>query len=114
MGSKIQGENGYVKTYRSVLRWEWFTDPKTAHLWEYIRTRANYDPEAYRGIQLDRGEFLETIPEMALATGLSVRSVRTALKHLKSTGEIDTEVTHNGTIVKVLNYAVYQDSDVDE
>lgn len=113
MGRRIQGENGYIKLYRSTLDWEWFDDGPTTRLWIYILLRANYEPDNYRGIELNRGEFLATQAEMAEATGLSRQSVRSALNHLKSTGEIDTEVTRYGTLVTVHKYAIYQSSDDD-
>lgn len=105
----MQGEGGFVKDYRSTVDWEWFTDPKTAHLWEYIRLRANYEPSRFRGMEIGRGEFLESLPMIALRTGLSVKSVRTALEHLESTGEVACKPTRFGMLISVLKYALYQD-----
>ena len=109
MPSRTQGDGGYVKLYRSLADWEWFKDVKTAHLWMYILLRANYEPSTFMGIKIRRGELLESQQSMAEATGLSRQSVRTALKHLKSTGEITYRVTRYGTHIKVHNYALYQD-----
>ena len=111
MGRRMQGEGGYIKLYRSLTSWEWFEDTATAHLWIYILLRANYEPSMFRGIQIGRGEFLESYATMAKNTGLTVRQIRRALIHLRRAGQIDTQRSHCGTIVKVLNYAVYQDSD---
>lgn len=107
----MQGEGGFVKDYRSTVDWEWFTDPKTAHLWEYIRLRANYEPSRYRGMVINRGEFLESLPMIALRTGLSVKSVRTGLEHLQSTGEVACQPTRYGMLISVLKYTLYQDAD---
>lgn len=104
-----QGENGYVKDYRSTVDWEWFTDVNTAHLWEYIRLRVNYEPSRFRGMVIRRGEMLESIPVIASKTGLSVQNVRTALKHLKMTGEIECNVTRYGLLIFAVKYAFFQD-----
>lgn len=105
----MQGEGGFVKDYRSTIDWEWFTDPNTAHLWEYIRLRANYEPSRFRGMEIGRGEFLESLSMIALRTGLSVKSVRTALEHLKNTGEVACKPTRFGMLISVVKYALYQD-----
>ena len=109
--ARVQGENGYIKSYRSLLDWEWFTDGNTLRTWIYILHRANYEPSRFRGYEIGRGEFIESMDTMAHNIGITRNQLRTALKHLKSTGEIDTQITNLGTIVKVLKYAIYQDTD---
>ena len=106
----MQGEGGYVKSYRSLIDWEWFTDVNTAHLWTYILLRVNYEPSRFRGIEIKRGEMLESIGTIAKRTGLSVKSVRTALKHLESTGEVACQRARYGMRISVLKYALYQDA----
>lgn len=110
MSTDIQGDSGFVKLYRSTLEWEWFKDVNTAHLWNYILMRANYKPSRFKGIRVNRGQFLESIPTMAANTGLSVKQVRTALVHLKETGEVACKRTHYGTLVSVVKYNTYQHS----
>ena len=104
----MQGEGGFVKDYRSKLDWEWFTDPKTAHLWEYICLRVNYEPSRFRGIEIRRGEMLESIKTISKNTGLSEKNVRTALEHLKSTGEVACKRTRYGLLINAIKYAHFQ------
>ena len=104
----MQGEGGFVKDYRSKLDWEWFTDPKTAHLWEYICLRVNYEPSRFRGIEIRRGEMLESINTISKNTGLSEKNVRTALEHLKSTGEVACKRTRYGLLINAIKYAHFQ------
>ena len=99
----------YIKLHRSLLEWEWFTDNKTLIVFLYLLLRANWKPNRWRGIEIKRGETLETLPGIAKATGLSVKSVRNALKHLKATGEVADKRTAYGTLISVINYAKYQD-----
>ena len=104
----IQGEGGFVRDYRSTVDWEWFTDVNTAHLWEYIRLRANYEPSRFRGIEIKRGQMLESIDTMAKKTGLTYKQVRTALNHLKKTGEIECQRARYGMLVTVIKYDIFQ------
>ena len=45
--------------------------------------------------------------------GLSIQEIRTAITHLKSTGEITTQGTNNHTIISVCNYDDYSYYDED-
>ena len=101
-------QNGFVKLYRSTLDWEWFTDHVTTHVWLYILMRVNWEPSKYKGVRIRRGEMLESLAAMAENTGLSIQQIRTALKHLKSTGEITTKATRYGTVISVVKYSIYQ------
>ena len=101
-------ENGYIKEHRSLLSWGWFKDPYTAHLWEYIRLAANWDDRVFKGKTICRGQLVTSYPSMAEATGMSVQNVRTAIKHLKQTGEITMKSYRDYSIITVLNYDKYQ------
>lgn len=109
MPVRTQGEQGYIKLFRSTLSWEWFDDDKTLKLWIYLLLRANYEPSRFRGIVIDRGEVLESLNTIAKNTHMSVKEVRTALDHLKRTGEVACKRARYGTHIKVLKYSLYQD-----
>ena len=100
--------NGYIKEYRSLLSWGWFKDPFTAHLWEYLRLAANWDETVFKGKPVRRGELVTSYPAMAEATGMSVQNVRTAIRHLKQTGEIEMKSFRDFSIVMIVNYDRYQ------
>ena len=110
MPTRTQGEGGYIKIYRSIVDWEWFQDHNTLHLWIYILLRANYEPSRFMGMKIQRGEMIESLAVMAENTGLTINEVRTALRHLNSTGEITSKGTRFGTRIKVHKYAMYQGS----
>jgi biotin operon repressor len=106
-------ENGYVRDHRSLLTWGWFKDPFTAHLWEYLRLAANWEEHDFKGHCIARGQLVTSYPSMAEATGLSIQNVRTAIKHLKQTGEIEMKSYKDYSIITVVNYEKYQ-SDAQE
>lgn len=105
----MNNDNGFIVLHRKLLEWEWFSDPKTLVVWIYLLFRANWKPNRWKGIEIGRGETLETIAGISRATGLSVRSVRTALDHLKSTNEVTTKSTCYGTLISITQYKKYQD-----
>lgn len=102
----------FVKDYESTLSWEWFTNPNTAHFWEYVRLVASPIDTTYRGIPVKRGELIRTLKQMSAETGLSEWSIRAAIKNLTKTGEIHSQATNKYHRIKVHNYAFFQDSDV--
>lgn len=101
-------ENGYIKDHRTLLSWGWFKDPFTAHLWEYLRLAANWDERIFKGHTIGRGQLVTSYPSMADATGMSVQNVRTAVKHLKQTGEISMKSYRDFSIITITNYEKYQ------
>ena len=103
--------DGFIKIYRSLLNWEWHTDPNTLSLFIHCLLLANHSERKWRGITIPRGSFVSSIPHLAQHTGMSERNVRTALKHLKSTGEVTGKSTNKYTLFTVEKYDFYQQDD---
>ena len=101
--------DGFIKLSRSILSWEWYSDANTARVFLDILLHTNYVDGAYKGVEVKAGQCVTGLDAMASRLGLSKQNVRTAIKHLKKTGEISThQVTHQFTLVTVENWAVYQ------
>lgn len=100
----------YIKLYRSLLEWEWFTDGNVLRLWIYILIKANWKDRKFKGEDIHRGEFVTTYAHMSEDTGLSVQEVRTAIKKLISTGEIKQKTTNKQQIISVEKYTLAQDA----
>jgi hypothetical protein len=72
-------------------------------------TRKNVaEPHKFEGITVERGQRIASYGTLAQETGLSVQSVRTSIKRLKSTHEITSRPTSNYTVFTVVNYDLYQ------
>lgn len=99
---------GYIKDYRKKLSWEWFSDPFTAHFFEYCCLKAQYEDTTYRTIPITRGSFTASLNTMSVETGLSVQSIRTAIKHLTLTNDIVCQATNEFTLITVCKYNDYQ------
>lgn len=100
--------SGYIKLHRSILRWEWHTDPNTLSLFIHCLALANFQDTKWRGIEIPRGSFIGSIASLAEKTGLSEKQVRTSLKRLKAAGNLASQSTNRYTIYKVENYDMYQ------
>ena len=100
--------NGWIKLHRSFLDWEWYECPNTARLFIHCLLKANHKDGKYKGDDVPRGTFLTSLELLSQQTGLSVKSVRTSLKHLEKTGEVGTKRARKGTRLTVCNYATYQ------
>ena len=85
---------GWVKAYRQLLDWEWYTDVPTFKLFLHLLLIVNREPQQWRGQTLSSGSVVTSISALASGSGLSDMQVRTALKHLQKTGEISKNVTN--------------------
>ena len=106
-------EKGWIKIHRKFLTWEWYTDEKTKSVFLHLLLNANIKPTKWKGIQLERGELIRTLPTLSEELNMSVQEIRTAISHLKSTGEITDRLTGKIRVLKVCNYGIYQESNGD-
>jgi DNA-binding transcriptional regulator YhcF (GntR family) len=100
---------GWIKLNGKILKWEWWDDPVTAHLFVHILLKANWKDGRWRGIDVPRGSFITSTEKLANETGLSIQQIRTALKKLEETGEVNKQTTSRYTHIFVQNYCLYQD-----
>lgn len=101
----------YVKISRKILEWEWYTDANTKVLFLHILLKANWKDGRFQGIEVPRGSFVTSLQNLAAETGLTVRNVRTALKHLENTGEVTSNRHVKFSVITVKNYDRYQSGD---
>lgn len=101
----------YVRFYRKIKKWEWYTDLATFKLFIHLIIEAQYADKNFRGRVIKRGQLLTGRKRLSLDTGLSEQQVRTALEHLKSTNEITIEPTSRYSIITLTNYDLYQYKD---
>lgn len=102
-------EGGYIKINRGILEWEWYGNINTKVLFLHMLIKANWKEGKFQGIDIPRGSFVSSYPKLSDDLGLTVNEVRTALKHLISTGEITAKTYPKFTVFTVKNYCSYQD-----
>ena len=81
-------ENGFITLERKICTWRWFREPNTLVVFLYLILQANYEPHDFENITIQRGQIATSYPSIAKSTGLSIKSVRTAIKILIETGEV--------------------------
>lgn len=102
-------EEGFISIDRKIVNWEWYKDANTKALFLHLIFIANWKDGRFKGYDIPRGSVVTSIAHLARDTGLTNQQVKTALKHLKNTGEITSTSTNKFTIVTLVKYGFYQD-----
>lgn len=102
-------DGNYIKISRSILEWEWYGNINTCRLFLHMLLKANWKDGRFEGKDIPRGSFVSSYPRLADECGLTVNEVRTALKHLISTGEITVKAHAKYSVFTVVKYNDYQE-----
>ncbi len=105
----MMNNKGYIKLSRRIREWVWYKSLNTRAVFLHILLGASWESETVRGFAIKRGQFVTTVPELASENQLTVQQVKTALAHLKSTGDITVEVRSKISIITVKNYDLLLD-----
>lgn len=102
--------DGYIKISRKILGWEWYKDINTFRLFMHLLLKAEWKTTAYKNEEIERGACVSSLAELSEETKMSVSEVRTALKHLETTGEIMRRPCEKSkkSVYKINNYDKYQ------
>lgn len=104
-------DGNYIKIYRSLLEWEWYSDINTCRLFLHMLLNANWKDGNFQGTTVPRGSFISSLPKLSEETKLTIREVRTAISHLKMTGELTVKSHAKYSVFTVINYNLYQTND---
>lgn len=99
---------GWIKLHRALMDWEWYDDIITRGIFIHCLLRANHTDTNWRGIELKRGQFVTSLKHLAEENGISLQTLRTHLKRLKSTRELTIKSTNKNSIITVCKYESYQ------
>lgn len=106
--SDITEKKGFVVIHRKILDWEWYRNINTKVLFLHLLLTANYAPSKLEGMTIERGQRVTSLTSLSEETGLSVKQIRTALKHLNGTGETAVTKCPKFSIITIKNYEKYQ------
>lgn len=98
----------YIKLFRKMLNWEWYTDVNTKVLFLHCLLKANWKDGSWHGHAYKRGQFITSLKSLSKETGLTIQQVRTALDHLKSTGELTSTEYPKFRVITVVSYDLFQ------
>ena len=96
---------GFIKLFRTILDWEWFTDINTCHLFIYCLLKANFKDKEWRGQIIKRGSFITSQNTIVEETGLSKQNVKMSLKKLNKL--VTKKSTSRNTIISIKNFDFY-------
>ena len=99
---------GFILLHRKITEWEWYQNPNTFRVFLHCLLMANFTDARFEGQEVKRGQFVTSLPSLSKQTKLSIQQVRTALDHLKSTGEITDRIFPKFRIITVIKYNDYQ------
>ena len=98
----------FIKLDRNITKWRWYTNANTVRVWLHLLMSANIAPYEFENIRIERGQLVTSHENLANTLKLSIQEVRTALNHLKSTGEITTTAHRRFQVISIVNYNLYQ------
>lgn len=101
----------YIKIDRKILDWEWYSNINTCRLFIHMILRANWKEGRFEGKIIPRGSFVSSYPTLEKETQLTNREIRTAIDHLKATGELTVKTSNRYSIFTINNYNQYQVAD---
>lgn len=102
---------GFVKLHRRLVEWEWYEDHKMTRLFIHLILTANHAPKAWRGIMIERGQKVTSLPKLSAEAGFTIKQIRGLLERLERTGELTRKGTRQFTLLTLCNYDTYQSRD---
>jgi hypothetical protein len=102
---------GFIKLHRQITEWEWYSDVNTSRLFLHLLVTSNFKDKKWRGIEIKRGQIITSLQNLSDETSLSLRSIRTSLNKLKSTGEVTCKTTNRFSCITLTKYDSYQDKE---
>lgn len=100
--------DGWVKTHRKMMSWEWYQDSQMVHLMIHLIMKANSRDKEWRGMPVKRGQIITGRKVLSAETGISEQSIRTCLNRLKKSREISIKPTSKFSVITICNYEEYQ------
>lgn len=107
MSEKINS-SGWIRLHRKILEWEWSSEPNMVSVFIHLLVLANYETKTWKGITINRGQFIFGLDSLAKKVGISPQQLRTCLTRLKSTNEITIKSTNKFSILTIVKYSDYQ------
>ena len=101
-------EVGWIKLHRQFKDWEWYNKSEMVHLFIHCLIKSNFKEGNFQGIEVEKGSFITSIKHLSDETNISIQTIRTCLKKLQLTKEIDVKSTNKLTKITICKYESYQ------
>ena len=100
-------QQGWIKIYRDIDDWRYFSDAKTLQLFLYLILHANTEDCYFHSELCRRGELITSISHLSDVLNLSTQNIRTIFRKLNGK-ELTIKTTNRNTHITICNYDSYQ------
>ena len=100
----------YIKIYRQLLDWEWYTDTPTKSLFIHLLLKANIKDWNWRWTPVQKWSLITGRKKLSEELWLTESQIRTSLEKLVSTNEIAIKTTKSFSVVLLNNWDKYQET----
>ena len=100
--------SGFIMLPRNFMYWRWYKNANTMRVFLHLVMSANYTEHDFEGMTVRRGQVVTSHPLLSAKLKLSEQQIRTALEHLKSTGEITVRITSKFSIITINSFDSFQ------
>lgn len=100
---------GFVKIHRKLKEWEWYNKSEMVHLFMHLILSANNSDGSWQGREVKRGQLITGLHSLNKATGISIQTLRTCLKRLQNSHEINIQSTKLNSLITICKYDDYND-----
>ena len=104
--------SGWIKIYKQFKDWEWYSKSEMVHLFIHCLLKANFKDGSFQGIEVEKGSFITSLKHLSDETNISIQTIRTCLKKLQLTKEIEVKSTSKLTKITICKYESYQAEEV--
>ena len=104
-------KSGWLKIYRSIVDWEWFSEHDMTTFFIWCLCNANVDGRMWRGVYVKPGQLVVSRSTVCKELGISERRYRTIISRFAKSGEISVKPQGAFSIV---NWEIYQEDTISE
>lgn len=98
----------WLKLYRKFTEWEWYSDINCRLVFMHLLLTVNWQEKKWQGKIIGIGQTITSLAGLASEVGISVQQLRTVLKKLSASGEIEIKAFSNHSLITLKNFSKYQ------
>ena len=102
-------DDTWLKLYRKLVEWQWYTDANTLRVFIHLLITANYKANSWKSETIEAGQLITSNARLASDLDLSIKQIRNALKKLQKSNDIDVKGASRYSLITLLNWGVYQE-----
>ena len=97
-----------IQIHSKITSWRWYKESNVKSVFFHLIITACQSRCLQYDIFITRGQVVTSYRKLSKDLGLTVSQVRTSIKKLHNTGEVDIKNMKKFTIITLLNYESYQ------